>query len=202
MLFLKAIFIGSLISLPTGPVGFLCVRRTLISGPKAGMYSVLGAVISDIFYVSIVSFGLSHISSHILIYRIPLRIIASGLLIFIALKGLKKEIPEGALTISDYNPLSESISTFFLNITNPILIITYGFLFSSFGIHISPRDNHSLVIFVAGIVLGSVIFWFLFTRLISYVHKKYLPLDLEKINRVTSYIILGTGVLLLVSIFA
>ncbi len=202
MLFLKAIFIGSLISLPTGPVGFLCVRRTLISGPRAGMYSVLGAIISDIFYVSIVSFGLSHVSSHILMYRIPLHIIASGLLIFIALKGLKKEIPEGVLTISDYNPLSESISTFFLNITNPILIITYGFLFSSFGVHINPSDNFSFVTFISGVVFGSVIFWFLFTKLISYIHKKYLPLNLEKINKVTSYIILGTGILLFISIFA
>lgn len=201
MLFVKAILIGFLISLPTGPVGFLCIRRTLISGARAGMYSACGAVLSDIFYVSIVSLGLSYISSHIIFLKDSLRFLGSVLLLFIGLKGMNKKIPDGTLILSDSESRNEFFSTFILNITNPILIITYGFIFNAFNIKISISDYTSLFVFVLGIVSGSVIFWYLFTNIISLIHKKFFRVDLQKINYVTSLIILITGVVIITSIF-
>jgi putative LysE/RhtB family amino acid efflux pump len=59
--FWKGIFIGLLIALPSGPVSFLIIRRIYVFGIKTGIYSVVGALITDIFYIVVVGFGLKSI---------------------------------------------------------------------------------------------------------------------------------------------
>ena len=78
MLFLiKGILVGFLIAIPSGPVGFICVRRTLVYGPLSGLLSGLGTVSGDILYSIVVTFGLHFISKIILHHELPLRILGT-----------------------------------------------------------------------------------------------------------------------------
>ena len=52
---------GLLIALPSGPVSFLIIRRFYLFGIRTGLYSVVGSLITDLFYITVVGFGLTAI---------------------------------------------------------------------------------------------------------------------------------------------
>ena len=59
--FIRGLIIGFSIAAPVGPIGVLCIRRTLASGRLVGLLSGLGAATADAFYGSIAAFGLTFI---------------------------------------------------------------------------------------------------------------------------------------------
>ena len=65
-LFVKGIVVGLMIAAPVGPIGVLCVRRTLSLGPVVGLCSGLGAAVADAAYGAIAAFGLSFIADFLM----------------------------------------------------------------------------------------------------------------------------------------
>ena len=61
----RGIAIGVLISAPMGPVGILCIQRTLGKGRWPGFFTGLGASLSDLIYCLLTGFGLSFIEDFI-----------------------------------------------------------------------------------------------------------------------------------------
>ena len=64
-LILKGILIGIIASAPMGPVGILCIQRTLNKGRWYGFATGLGAAISDMLYALITGLGMSFIMDFI-----------------------------------------------------------------------------------------------------------------------------------------
>ena len=62
-LFLRGLVIGLSIAAPVGPIGVLCIRRTLAQGRSYGLVSGLGAATADAVYGCAAGFGLTFISS-------------------------------------------------------------------------------------------------------------------------------------------
>ncbi len=189
-----------MIAIPTGPVGLLCVRRTLVNGFKAGAISALGSVSADIFYSSIVVFGLHSISHFLLSYKIILRVIAGFSLIILGAHGLGMKIKNDELLVKDESKWGDFGSTFFLTIANPVLIFSFSLVFSAVGVA-SFKSLGMAGAFVAAVAVGSFTWWLLFSKAINFIHKKYYRLDLEKINRVSSIAIALTGIVLILTMF-
>ncbi|MBN1249328.1 MAG: LysE family transporter, partial [Anaerolineae bacterium] len=61
-IFWRGLLIGLSIAAPVGPIGVICIRRTLADGRAAGFASGLGAATADVVYGSIAAFGLAMIS--------------------------------------------------------------------------------------------------------------------------------------------
>ena len=61
-LFFKGLLLGFSIAAPVGPIGVLCIRRTLAEGRSAGLATGLGAASADAIYGSIAAFGLTAVS--------------------------------------------------------------------------------------------------------------------------------------------
>ena len=61
-IFIKSLVIGFSIAAPVGPIGILCIRRTLADGRQAGFISGIGAATADAFYGAIAAFSLTYIS--------------------------------------------------------------------------------------------------------------------------------------------
>lgn len=57
--FLKGVLLGFLIAAPVGPIGILCIRRTLQFGRFSGLFSGFGAAVADSIYAGIAAFGLT-----------------------------------------------------------------------------------------------------------------------------------------------
>ena len=101
--FFKSLIIGFSIAAPVGPIGILCIRRTLADGRRAGFISGLGAATADAFYGAIAAFGLTFISSFLINQSIWLRLAGGLFLIFLGIKTIfaKAEIDEDPDTKQD-----------------------------------------------------------------------------------------------------
>ena len=84
--FLRGLLIGFSIAAPVGPIGVLCIRRTLAEGRVYGFVSGLGAATADATYGSIAGFGLTFIASFLVSQGLWLRLIGGLFLVYLGLR--------------------------------------------------------------------------------------------------------------------
>ena len=192
-LFLKGLIIGFSIAAPVGPIGVLCMRRTLADGRIAGFISGLGAATADAFYGSIAGFGLTLISSFLIRQQFELRLIGGGFLCYLGIKTFfsspasKKAPLKGAGLIADY------ASTFFLTLTNPMTIISFAAVFAGMGLGEAGGDYLSAAMLVSGVFLGSALWWLALSGGTALLRSQLTEQGLRWINRLAGIIITSFG---------
>jgi len=157
---LKGLLVGIVIALPAGPVGVLCIRRTIFNGRLAGFVSGLGAASADAVFGIIAAFGLTFVADLLLGYQDWLRLGGGGFLLYVGisawtadpLKGTRRQRdPEGLL--ADY------ASAFALTITNPITILAFLAIFAGIGFSGPEATLSRAAVLVLGVWLGSLLWW-------------------------------------------
>jgi threonine/homoserine/homoserine lactone efflux protein len=134
---LRSILIGISIAAPVGPIGILCIRRTLAEGRIAGFISGLGAATADAFYGAIAAFGLTFISLFLLQHTFWLRLGGGIFLLFLGVR-IFLAIPASSAE-NETSPgkkrglLNYYASTFLLTITNPLTILSFAAIFAGIG---------------------------------------------------------------------
>src|SRR5207302_6223059 len=119
-LLLKGILVGIVIAVPAGPVGVLCIRRTIFHGRLAGFLSGLGAATADAVFGIIAGFGLTFISDLLLDYQDWLRVGGAGFLIYVGIAAFTHDPLQGTRSQRDPEGLVAAyVSAFALTITNP-----------------------------------------------------------------------------------
>jgi len=157
---LKGMLVGLIIAVPTGPVGVLCIRRTIFHGRLAGFVSGLGAASADAIFGIIAAFGLSVISELLLDYQEWLRLGGTGFLLFLGVTALTADPLEGTQHQRDPEDLvTDFVSTFFLTITNPITILAFLAIFAGIGFTGAEATLGRAAILVLGVWLGSLCWW-------------------------------------------
>jgi threonine/homoserine/homoserine lactone efflux protein len=189
----KGILIGILVSAPMGPIGFLCIHRTLKKGQWHGFFSGVGAALSDLFYAIIVCLGMGFVVNLIESNKTILEIIGNIFLLFFGIyifrsnpsKQLHKPNEGRINTIS-----MDIISAFFLTLSNPLIILYYILLFSRFNF-ISPEDKmDSMLIGLLCILIGALSWWLLITFLVGKLRKVINLRGLWRINRIVGTVII------------
>jgi len=167
-IFLIAAFLGFFISVPIGPVGVLVARNSLEKGKISAFFTGLGASISDIFYASIVLFNLSFISAILLQYKQWIQLIGFFIIVFLAYKSLTiKNRKEVLRSEHQFDPLF----AFFINLTNPAVILLFSVLFSYFHINLLVHSSYEVYVFLFGLLIGSLSWWVFLSSTIIYLRK-------------------------------
>ncbi|MGE5269434.1 MAG: LysE family translocator, partial [Thiohalocapsa sp.] len=157
---LKGVLVGILIAVPTGPVGVLCIRRTILHGRLAGFVSGLGAASADAVFGIIAGFGLTFVSDILLGFQDWLRLIGAGFLLYIGISALRADPLAGSRGQRDPESLiSDYASTFALTITNPITILAFLAIFAAIGFTGADATLGSAASLVLGVWLGSLVWW-------------------------------------------
>jgi threonine/homoserine/homoserine lactone efflux protein len=157
---LKGIVVGIVIALPAGPVGVLCVRRTLFDGPTYGFISGLGAAAADTIFGIIAGFGITIVRDVMLRYQDWFAAAGGLFLIYVGARALLRASdsePEPEHDEAQY--LRAFISTFALTITNPITILAFAAIFAKVGMS-KESGLLDIGVLVAGVFLGSLVWWF------------------------------------------
>lgn len=160
VLLLKGALVGIIIAIPAGPVGVLCIRRTIFHGRGAGFVSGLGAATADAVFGIIAAFGLTVVSDLLLDYRDWLRIGGGALLLYIGITAFTADPLAGTQTQRDPEDLlNDYLSTFALTITNPITILAFLAIFAGIGFTGEEATIGRGAILVLGVWLGSLWWW-------------------------------------------
>lgn len=196
----RGLAIGFSIAAPVGPIGVLCIRRTLADGRAAGLVSGLGAATADAIYGCIAGFGLTFISHFLVSQQIWLRLVGGLFLCYLGIKTLLSKPAEQAAHAKATGLLGAYASTFFLTVTNPMTILSFVAIFAGLGLASTSGNYRSASILVLGVFLGSALWWLLLSGGIGLFREKFTTTGLQWVNRISGLIITGFGLLALVSI--
>lgn len=198
---LKGILVGIVIAIPVGPVGVLCIRRTILHGRLAGFVSGLGAASADVVFGIIAGFGLTVVSDWLLDYQNWLRVIGAAFLLVIGVKSFFHD--PLARTQSQNDPetlLADFASTFALTVTNPITILAFLAIFAGIGFAGAQATLGTAATLVLGVWLGSLMWWAGLTVGAGFVRLSFRRNHLVWINRGSGGILVLSGAALLGSL--
>lgn len=202
MLFLlKGILLGFSIAAPVGPIGVLCIRRTLSGGMGNGFVSGLGAATADAIYGSIAALGLSVVSSFLLEQQFFLRLIGGVFLLYLGYTTYKSVPAETAATASGEGLLGAYASTLVLTITNPMTILSFTAVFAGLGLGAADETSTSALFLVLGVFIGSMLWWAILSGLVNVLRDRFDHQRLKWVNRLSGILIAGFGFYCLYSLF-
>ncbi|MCP4395920.1 MAG: LysE family translocator [bacterium] len=200
--FFKGLIIGVSIAAPVGPIGVLCIQRTLSGGRLVGLISGLGAASADAVYGCIAAFGLTLISNLLVEQQFWFRAIGGGFLCYLGIKTLLSK--PAADAVAGKNDSRQHLgaygSTFVLTLTNPMTILAFAAIFAGLGIGNESGHDGTAVLMVLGVFLGSAMWWCILSGLSGLFHGKFDPRKMLWINRISGTVVTTFGVLALASI--
>jgi threonine/homoserine/homoserine lactone efflux protein len=198
--FVRGLAIGFAIAAPVGAIGLLCIRRTLASGRLVGFVTGLGAATADAFYGAVAALGLTAISTAIIAHQDVVRLVGG---LFLAYLGLRTAVAEPAIETTGgvAGGLATAYgSTVALTLTNPTTILSFAAVFAGLGLGTTASDRGSAMIMVAGVFLGSAIWWFLLSGAVGFFRRALTPDRLRWVNRLSGAILVGFGLVALLSL--
>jgi threonine/homoserine/homoserine lactone efflux protein len=197
MIFLRAFIIGISIAAPVGPIGVLCIRRTLANGKLAGFLSGMGAASADAAYGAIAAFGLTAITALLVDNVFWLRLAGGGFLHYLGIKTFLEKPAEHAAQSNQNGMFGMYLSTFFLTITNPMTILSFAAIFA--GAMLGETMGSPLVI-VAGVFTGSAAWWLALSLGVGRMCGRLTQTHMAWINRISGTVITAFGVFALVGL--
>ncbi len=196
-IYLRGLLIGISIAAPVGPIGVLCIRRTLAEGRLSGLVSGLGAATADAVYGMIAGFGLTFISVFLVAQQNWLSFFGGIFLCYLGIRTFLSHPPQDAAQAESQGLLRNYLSIFFLTLTNPMTILSFAAIFAGVGLADSTRDYASAVWLVLGVFCGSALWWLILGFGVSLFRERVTPQWMLWINRVSGIIVFAFGVLAL-----
>lgn len=199
-LFVKGLLIGFSIAAPVGPIGVLCVNRTLAHGRMAGLVSGLGAAAADGIYGAVAALGITFVSSFLVDHQVGFRIVGGLFLVYLGLTTYISRPPLESPRSYGNGLVSGFGTTFLLTLTNPVTIVAFAAVFAVLGLGNPQVDCVAAISLILGVFSGSALWWVILssgTALIlggSMNHRR-----LKVLNRISGAIILGFGLAALAS---
>ena len=198
----KGLLIGILVSAPMGPVGMLCIQRTLSKGRWHGFVTGLGAMVSDIIYAMLTSLGMGVVVNFVEANQAPLQLAGSlvlsvfGYYIYQSnpVKNLRKQKERKLSFTQDF------ITAFLLTFSNVLIVLLYIGLFARFGF-ILP--DHSLGMIIGGIiciVIGAISWWLFITYIVSKLRKWFNVRGIWLMNRIVGSTIIILSIIGTISV--
>lgn len=196
----RGIAIGILISAPMGPVGMLCIQRTLNKGRWAGFFTGIGAAISDLVYCLITGLGLSLITDFIESHDLLLKILGSLVLVAFGLYLFRKNPTRTLKPASEQssNFWSDFVSGFFFTLSNPLILFFIIGLFARFNFFQPEMEIYHYATGYISILSGALLWWYMITLLINFVRNRFNVRSMWLVNRITGSILIAMALIGLV----
>ncbi len=192
--------IGFAIAAPVGPIGLLCIQRTLNDGRVAGLISGLGAATADAVYGCIAAFGLVLVSAFLIEHQFWLGIIGGIFLCYLAARTFVAPPADQAASVRRGGLPAAYLSTFLLTLTNPITILSFVAIFAGLGLASEQNDYGTAILIVAGVFCGSALWWLLLSGGVSLFRRRIGPETMRWINRIAGVVIGAFGLYALLSV--
>ncbi|HEY3645112.1 MAG TPA: LysE family transporter [Gammaproteobacteria bacterium] len=199
-LFARGLIIGFAIAAPVGPIGMLVIRRTLAEGRLLGLLTGLGAAAADTLYGCVGAFGLSFISSFLIGYAFWTKLMGGAFLVYLGISTFRATPREESAGTSKVRYATAFLSTMVLTLANPATILSFMAVFAGLGLGTRPGDYSAAGIVVAGVFIGSALWWLLLSGGVALVRHKLKPGTLKWINYASGSFLVAFGAYALVSL--
>jgi len=203
-LFFKGIIMGLLVSAPLGPVGVMCIQRTINRGVKSGFVSGIGAASADTVYAIIAVLGLGFVIDFIKEEKYWIQLVGALLIILFAIKIF---YTNPAVEIRNKRnkkskPLEEFISVFFVTLSNPGVFFAFIAFFAWFNVVGDESAGYfSALILVGGIFIGASSWWYVLSAIINKYRRRIRLKNIWWLNKIMGIIVFVCGIIALIELF-
>jgi threonine/homoserine/homoserine lactone efflux protein len=191
--FWQGLAIGFSIAAPVGPIGVLCIRRTLAAGMAVGFVSGLGAALADAIYGAMAAFGLTALTNLLVSQQTWLRIVGGLYLCYLGVKTFVARPADKPAEIKAGSLVGAFFSTLLLTLTNPATIVSFIGVFAGFGLGAGAGSYSTAGVMVAGVFLGSAFWWLLLSGGVGCLRDRFDARKLTWVNRFSGLVILTFG---------
>jgi len=161
----EGFLIGIAVSVPLGPLGMLCIKRTVNKNWKSGFLSGLGIAASDVIYAIVAGFSLTIIINFITAYEIYFKILGASMVVLLGLyifmsnpaKDIQKFQRKGTSYVQDF------LTAFLLTVTNPLSVFVFIAIFTSYSLVLQLSQLFEALLIIGGIFVGGATWWFILT---------------------------------------
>lgn len=193
----RGVLLGVMVAAPVGPVGLLCIRRTIQKGLLVGFATGFGAAFADAFFSAVAALGVASITDVIEKYRDELHVVGGLFLLFIAWHTWRDK-PRQANTeevekkylkkahIKVGGALKAMATSFFITLTNPATLFGVMAVVATLG---GLKNRVEAGVLITGIFLGSSLWWILLSGGVSLVRGHFTEKRVTTMNRVTAAIL-------------
>lgn len=195
----KGLFIGFLSSAPMGPVGMLCIQRTLNEGKKNGLLTGIGAVAGDMIIALlaiVAALGLGFSTEFLQKHEGILKVLGSIVLIVFGYVVFNKNPSKNLAKLKEnaMSPWKVFISSLILTISNIATLFLYIALFARFNVIDAEKSFAFDLATILFIGIGAMLWWLLVTYIVNKLRKRFNPRALHLFNRIIGILLLGLGI--------
>ena len=201
--FIKGIIVGLLVSAPLGPIGIMCIQRTLNKGYMSGFVSGLGAAAADMIFAVIAGFGLTIIINFIEEKHIWFQIIGGIFVLYIGYRIFNTN-PVRQLRLQRLNRtrLSQDFaSVFLLTISNPMAIFLFIAIMAALKVANELLSFFELSILIAGVAGGAILWWFVLASIANRFRKRIRLKSIWWLNKITGSVVFLFGLAVIISVW-
>jgi len=174
VLFGTAVAMGLAIAAPLGPIGALCIERTLRGGFRAGMAGGLGTALADALFAALAAAGFASFAATVALIERPLGLIGGAFLIWLGVRALRPAPPQTVAAKAPPGALSVMAATFGLTLANPATILSFAAIFAGLGLARTAGPAEAVAV-VAGIFTGSLLWWALLSGTVALLRHRLPP---------------------------
>jgi threonine/homoserine/homoserine lactone efflux protein len=189
----RGFLLGFSIAAVLGPIGVLCVRRTVATGFVIGFVSGLGAATADAAYASLAAFGVSTVTTLLVDQRLWLRLIGGGFILYLGVRTVRARPAlkaEGQASVAGV--LGAYGSTLALTLSNPMTILSFVGVFAGLGLGIVGGINEAASL-VAGVLLGSAAWWLVLASGVAILRTRLNTTGFRVVNVISGLVIVAFG---------
>jgi threonine/homoserine/homoserine lactone efflux protein len=190
---LKGILLGFSIAAPVGPIGILCIRRTLTEGRLVGFVSGLGAASADLIYGCVAAFGLAAVTESLVGVGRWLGLVGGLYLIYLGIHTFTSFPADQPARLASSGLLGAYFSTLALTLTNPMTILSFIAAFSALGLVQATSGYLNAGLLVLGVFCGSAGWWLLLSAGVGLMHSRVDLYWKTWINRIAGTLLIGFG---------
>ena len=195
----KGMLIGIIASAPMGPVGVLCVQRTLNKGRWYGFITGIGAAVSDMIYAAITGYGMSYVMDVLNNQqtRMYLQIVGSVLLLVFGLYTYKSD-PTKKIHNSGNGRGTlwhNGVTAFLVTFSNPLIIFLFLASYAQFAF-VMPNHPFEMVVGFLSIIFGALLWWYGLTWLIDKIRGKFDANGIRLINQVIGSVVVLCSIIM------
>jgi threonine/homoserine/homoserine lactone efflux protein len=191
---LEGIIVGFVGAMPIGPIGILCIRRSLTLGRKQGIVTGLGGATADIVYVTIALFGIKLIADFVALEQYSIRLCGGLGVLAIGIFVLRSHPTSRLIASSKFEHTRLYVSTFLLALSNPVPLLGFAAMLSAIGIKHIAGEMFERIFFVAGVFVGSLVWFSLLANVANAVRRTMSDQTLSRINKIAGMILIVLGV--------
>ena len=196
---LRGLVLGISIAAPVGPIGLLCIRRTLAHGRAVGLASGLGAATADGLYGMIGALGVSALIAALTGAQFWLHLGGAVFLLYLGVRTMRERPAEHAAAATARRGLIGAwASTFALTLSNPMTILSFMAMFAGVGASAQGVDAALLVV---GVFAGSALWWLMLSTVVGLLHSRFSPASMRWVNLASGAVLIAFAATTLVTAF-